>query len=141
MGRPESAAPEPNVKALGCVPGGLNSLESRVFNAPLERSRRRRIDRVTQSSCETDEGFTMADLSGLSDEALAVFAFAAYHQLSSGQMVRSVIQRDGEGHKASDAAVSELSGRGLIEADGSEIRFTPQGEEALQGVVSGIRGA
>jgi chromosome segregation and condensation protein ScpB len=82
----------------------------------------------------------MADLSGLSDEALAVFAFAAYHQLSSGQMVRSVVQKDGAGHKASDAAVEELTGRGLIEADGTEIRFTPQGEEALQGVISGIRG-
>jgi hypothetical protein len=82
----------------------------------------------------------MADLSGLSDEALAVFAFAAYHQLSSGQMVRSVVQKDGAGHKASDAAVEELTGWGLVEADGAEIRFTPQGEEALQGVISGIRG-
>jgi chromosome segregation and condensation protein ScpB len=83
----------------------------------------------------------MADLSGLSDEALAVFAFAAYHQFSSGQMVRSVVQKDGAGHKASDAAVEELTARGLIEADGSEIRFTAQGEEALQGVIAGIRGS
>jgi DNA topoisomerase IA len=82
----------------------------------------------------------MADLSGLSDEALAVFAFAAYHQLSSGQMVRSVVQRDGVGHKASDTAVGELQQRGYIEADGQEIRFTPAGEEALQGVISGLRG-
>ena len=82
----------------------------------------------------------MADLSGLSDEALAVFAFAAYHQLSSGQPVRSVVQKDGAGHKASDKAVEELRGRGLVEADGSEIRFTPQGEEALQGVISSIQG-
>jgi hypothetical protein len=83
----------------------------------------------------------MADLSGLSDEALAVFAFAAYHQLSSGQPVRSVVQRDGDGHRANDAAVGELRERGLIDADGAEIRFTPQGEEALQAVVTGIRGA
>jgi hypothetical protein len=81
----------------------------------------------------------MADMSGLSDEALAVFAFAAYHQFSSGQPVRSVVQRDGVGHKASDKAVAELQGRGLIEADRSEIRFTPQGEEALQALISGIR--
>ncbi len=81
----------------------------------------------------------MADLSGLSDEALAVFAFAAYHQLSSGQIVRSVVQKDGAGHKASDNAVDELKGRGLIEADGTEIRFTPEGEEALQGVISAFR--
>ncbi len=83
----------------------------------------------------------MADLSGLSDEALAVFAFAAYHQLSSGQMVRSVVQRDGAGHKAGDQAVSELTGRGLIEADGEEIRFTPDGEEALQSFISAIKGS
>jgi len=81
----------------------------------------------------------MADLSGLSDEALAIFAFAAYHQLSSGQPVRSVVQRDGAGHKANDKAVEELEGRGLIEADGTEIRFTGQGEEALQGLIAMIR--
>lgn len=83
----------------------------------------------------------MADLSGLSDEALAVFAFAAYHQLSSGQAVRSVVQRDGAGHKASDDAVSELTGKGLIQADGEEIRFTDDGETALQGLISHLRGA
>lgn len=79
-------------------------------------------------------------MSGLSDEALAVFAFAAYHQLSSGQMVRSIVQRDGAGHKASDTAVSELKGRGLIEADGQDITFTAQGEEALQAMIAGLRG-
>lgn len=83
----------------------------------------------------------MADMSGLSDEALAVFAFAAYHQLSSGQMVRSVVQKDGAGHKASDKAVDELRGRDLIEADGEAIRFTQRGEEALQAFISGIRGS
>jgi chromosome segregation and condensation protein ScpB len=82
----------------------------------------------------------MTDMSGLSDEALAVFAFAAYHQLSSGQMVRSVVQRDGAGHRANDNAVTELQQRGLIQADGQEISFTPQGEEALQAIISSIRG-
>ncbi len=81
----------------------------------------------------------MTDMSGLSDEAMAVFAFAAYHQLSSGQPVRSVVQRDGAGHKASDKAVGELQEKGLIEADGNEIRFTPQGEEALQAMISNLR--
>jgi hypothetical protein len=81
----------------------------------------------------------MTDLSGLSDEALAVFAFAAYHELSSGQRVHSVVRKDGVGHKASDAAVDELDGRGLIKADGHEIVFTPAGEEALQGIVAAIR--
>jgi superfamily II helicase len=82
----------------------------------------------------------MADMSGLSDEALAVFAFAAYHQLSSGQMVRSIVQQDGAGHKASNKAVEELQGLDLIEADGEEIRFTANGEKALQAFISGIRG-
>jgi hypothetical protein len=83
----------------------------------------------------------MTSISELSDEALAVFAFAAYHQLSSGQTVRKVVQRDGVGHKASDKAVAELQGRGLIEADGEEIRFTPEGENALQGMISSLRGS
>lgn len=83
----------------------------------------------------------MAELSGLSDDALAVFAFAAYHQLSSGQPVKSVVQRDGAGHKASDAAVSELKERGLIAADGEEIRFTDSGEQALQAFISSLREA
>ena len=122
----------------GLVPG--------VFNAALERSGRLRIEPVVQSSCgncaagRVNGEDHMAGLSGLSDEALAVFAFAAYHQLSSGQTVRSVVQRDGSGHKASDTAVGELQAQGLIEADGDEIRFTPEGEEALQGLISSIRG-
>jgi len=81
----------------------------------------------------------MADLSGLSDEALAVFAFAAYHQLSSGQRVRSVVQRDGVGHGASDAAVSELTGRGLVEAHGDGIHFTDSGEQALQAFIAALK--
>ena len=86
------------------------------------------------------QGSTNAAAAGLSDEALAVFAFAAYHQLSSGQTVRSVVQRDGAGHKASDTAVSELESRGLVTADGQAINFTPQGEEALQAMIAGLRG-
>jgi superfamily II helicase len=82
----------------------------------------------------------MADMSGLSDGALAVFAFAAYHQLSSGQQVRRVVQRDGAGHQASDTAVAELKERGLIEADGEEIRFTDEGEQVLQSFISSLRG-
>lgn len=78
-------------------------------------------------------------LSGLSDRALAVFAFAAYHQLSSGQIVRSVVRRDGAGHRADDAAVAELRDRGLAEADADEIRFTQSGEDALQALVAALR--
>jgi hypothetical protein len=75
----------------------------------------------------------------LSDDALAVFAFAAYHQLSSGQVVRSVARRDGVGHKASDAAVAELTESGLAQAAEDEIRFTKQGEDMLQSVIERIK--
>ncbi|MEZ0169842.1 hypothetical protein [Microvirga sp. TS319] len=81
----------------------------------------------------------MAEQAGLSDDALAVFAFAAYHELSSGQPVRSVVRRDGVGHKASDAAVSELTERGLVVADDGEIRFTDGGERLLRAFVSDLR--
>jgi hypothetical protein len=83
----------------------------------------------------------MASMQGLSDKALAVFAFAAFHQLESGQKVSSVVQRDGAGHKADDEAVNELAQRGLAKADGSAIHFTPEGEQALDRVISGLRQA
>jgi len=80
-----------------------------------------------------------ATLQGLSDKALAVFAFAAYHQLESGQRVSSVVQRDGAGHRADDEAVAELTGRGLVQADGHSVHFTPDGERALQEVIDTLR--
>jgi superfamily II helicase len=77
----------------------------------------------------------------LSDRALAVFAFAAYHQLESGQRVASVVQRDGAGHRADEEAVAELRERGLVEADGGTVRFTRDGEAVLERVVGGLREA
>lgn len=76
---------------------------------------------------------------GLSDKAVAVFAFAAYHQLESGQKVSSVVQRDGAGHKADEQAIAELQARGLVKADGQSIQFTPQGETALDTVIQGLQ--
>jgi CTP-dependent riboflavin kinase len=78
-------------------------------------------------------------LSSLSDKAIAVFAFAAYHQLESGQRVSSVVQRDGAGHQADEEAIAELQDRGLATADGENITFTEDGEEALQRLVDGMR--
>jgi hypothetical protein len=49
----------------------------------------------------------------LSDKGLAIFAFAAYHQLESGQPVTKVIREDGKGHKADEEGVSELERLGL----------------------------
>ena len=60
--------------------------------------------------------------SSLSDKALAVFAFAAYHQLESGQRVSSIVQRDGAGHRADDTAVRELTERGLVRRTGTPSR-------------------
>ena len=77
----------------------------------------------------------------LSDKALAVFAFAAYHQLGTGQRVASVIRRDHAGHEAHPEAVSELTGAGLARAEGDHIAFTPEGEALLQSAIEGLRGA
>jgi hypothetical protein len=75
----------------------------------------------------------------LSDRALAVFAFAAYHELESGQAVRSVARNDQSGHKADDEAVAELTQRGFVETDENFIRFTPSGEQLKQLVIDGLR--
>jgi hypothetical protein len=83
----------------------------------------------------------MASMQGLSDRALAVFAFAAYHQLDSGQRVSSVVRRDGAGHQADAEAVAELEHRGLARADARAITFTPEGEKVLQQAIQGLRQA
>lgn len=85
----------------------------------------------------------MADGSGLSDGALAVFAFAAYHQLESGQVVTKVIRQDGKGHQANEAAVAELTERKLVTVEGNDIVFTESGlalfGKAVDGLVSATR--
>lgn len=78
---------------------------------------------------------------GLSDKAVAVFAFAAYHQLESGQKVSSVVQRDAAGHKADDQAIAELEARGLVRADGQSVQFTQEGEAALDRLIAALRQA
>jgi hypothetical protein len=78
---------------------------------------------------------------GLSDAALAVFAFAAYHQLDSGQTVSSVVRRDGAGHRADDAAVAELRQRELAEDTDDVIHFTAEGLRLLRAVIDGMRRA
>jgi hypothetical protein len=63
----------------------------------------------------------------ISDKSLAVFAFAAYHQLQSGQIVREVIASDDAGHGADPEAIQELERLGLVGKDGNRISFTDQG--------------
>ena len=68
----------------------------------------------------------------LSDKALAVFAFALYHQLESGTRVTEVIKADGAGHHADGEAIDELSRLDLVEANGNRVSFTERGESILK---------
>jgi hypothetical protein len=77
----------------------------------------------------------------LSDKALSIFAFAAFHQLESGQRVSSVIRQDGAGHQADPEGVAELEGRGLARSDDRGVHFTQEGERMLEGIVGAIRAA
>ena len=77
----------------------------------------------------------------LSDKALAVFAFALYHQLSSGEPVSGVIAKDGAGHQADPEAVTELESAGLARMEQDRIVFTEAGLQILAGLLEGMRGA
>jgi hypothetical protein len=81
----------------------------------------------------------MADAGELSDKALAVFAFAAYHQLESGQPVTRVIRGDGKGHRADEAAVQELTERGLADIQGNDIAFSEGGLSVLAAAIDGLK--
>lgn len=85
------------------------------------------------------EGESGARDSALSDRALAVFAFAAYHQLESGEPVSAVVRRDGAGHRADDAAIAELREAGLVEVDENRIHFSDQGEAVLGALIGALR--
>lgn len=75
----------------------------------------------------------------LSDHALSVFAFAAYHQLESGDSVSEVILDDGQGHKASADGVAELERAGLLKVDGTRGKFTDEGATKLRAIVEAIK--
>ena len=75
----------------------------------------------------------------LSDQALSILAFAAYHQLESGDVVSEVVLDDGQGHKASAEGVAELVEAGLLEANGDRGTFTETGASKLAEVVEVIR--
>ena len=77
----------------------------------------------------------------LSDKALAVFAFAAYHQLESGQAVTKVIREDGRGHKADEEAVGELQDRELVALQENDICFTEGGLRFLSSTIESMRSA
>ena len=56
----------------------------------------------------------VSDRNKISDRGLAVFAFALYHQLESGNRVTQVVLDDGSGHHADMDAIGELEGLGLV---------------------------
>jgi len=76
----------------------------------------------------------------LSDKALAVFAFALYHQLSSGEVVSAVTVADGAGHRIDDKATTELTGLGLAQTTDEKLIFTPAGALMLSQLVDRLRG-
>lgn len=77
----------------------------------------------------------------LSDKAIAVFAFAAYHQLSSGEPVVDVVLKDGAGHAANPQAIQELEAADLAKKDGERAAFTEAGKARLAAVIAAMRGA
>ncbi|WP_375453648.1 hypothetical protein [uncultured Methylobacterium sp.] len=82
----------------------------------------------------------MADgFDGLSDKALSIFTFAAYHRLLSGETVSSVIRKDGAGHEADPEGVSELEGRGLVTASETGIALGAEAQDFVETLVLALR--
>ncbi len=76
---------------------------------------------------------------GLSDKALSIFVFAAYHELVSKQKVTSVIRRDHAGHVADSDGVAELEHHGLVTQDGDFLYFSVKAERFLEALLVAIR--
>jgi predicted methyltransferase len=83
----------------------------------------------------------MPDAVQISDKALAVFAFAIYHQLESGSRVTQVIQDDGAGHHADPDAIAELERLGLVSIENDRVGFTQRGEAMIDHIVATMRSA
>jgi len=83
----------------------------------------------------------MATPNDLSDKALAVFAFAAYHQLESGDAVTSVVADDSAGHHADPDAINELSKKDLGKLEGNRFHFTAAGQLMLSQFIERMRGS
>jgi ribosomal protein S19E (S16A) len=77
----------------------------------------------------------------LSDKGAAVFAFAAYHQLASGETVAEVVLHDRAGHAADPRAIRELESAGLARTEHDRAVFTQEGQALLAKVVEAIRSA
>ena len=83
---------------------------------------------------------TVTTPNDLSDKALAIFAFAAFHQLESGDAITSVIAVDAAGHRANPDAVAELEEKELGELSGDRFVFNVAGQLMLSQIIDRIRG-
>ncbi len=75
----------------------------------------------------------------LTDRALAIFAFAVYHELESGTRVTSVNADDHGGHRADPSGVNELIQYELARREADYIAFTERGAEVLQQILATMR--
>lgn len=76
----------------------------------------------------------------LSDRALAIFAFALYHQMRSGDVISALSLEDGVGHRVDDEAASELTELGLAQMTDTKLIFTPSGALMLSQLTDRLRG-
>ena len=76
----------------------------------------------------------------LGDKGLAVFAFAAYHQLTSGEVVSEVVLDDGAGHHADPQGVQEVQDLGLATVEGKRAVLTESGSKFLATFIQAIQG-
>jgi hypothetical protein len=77
----------------------------------------------------------------LSDKALAIFAFGAFHQLESGEAVTSLAAKDNAGHRANREAMEELASRDLASLEGDRLHLTAAGQLMLSQIIDRIRGS
>lgn len=80
------------------------------------------------------------DSKQLGDKGLAVFAFAAYHQLTSGETVAEVVVNDGAGHRADPDGVRQVTDLGLAHVEGNRAVFTEKGMAFLATFIQALQG-
>lgn len=68
-----------------------------------------------------------------------MFAFAAYHQLTSGETVTDVVLSDGAGHAADPTAIAELEKAELATVENGRAVFTVQGKQVLATTIAALR--
>lgn len=76
----------------------------------------------------------------LSDKALAVFAFAIFHQLECGDVISAIAASDSAGHRVDPEAVAELKARELADLIDDKVVFTPAGALMVSQMLDRLRG-